>query len=39
MVTVFLILFQIVGICLEELRAAQQWNGPGILDLLKKHTV
>jgi len=26
---------QIVGVCLEELKAAQQWNGPGIVDLLK----
>ncbi|XP_051946403.1 suppressor of fused homolog isoform X1 [Xyrauchen texanus] len=26
---------QIVGICTEELQAAQQWNGQGILDLLR----
>jgi len=26
---------QIVGVCLEELQAAQQWNGPGIIDLMK----
>jgi suppressor of fused-like protein len=30
---------QIVGVCLEELKAAQQWNGPGVLELLMKHTV
>lgn len=27
---------QIVGICAEELRAAQQWNGAGILDMIKR---
>ncbi|CAD5118780.1 DgyrCDS7458 [Dimorphilus gyrociliatus] len=26
---------QIVGICFEELKAAQQWNGNGVLELLK----
>ncbi|CAG2121402.1 unnamed protein product, partial [Medioppia subpectinata] len=26
---------QIVGVCLEELQAAQQWNGPGVIDLMK----
>ncbi|XP_017319773.2 suppressor of fused homolog isoform X3 [Ictalurus punctatus] len=26
---------QIVGVCTEELQAAQQWNGQGILDLLR----
>ncbi|XP_023678255.1 suppressor of fused homolog isoform X2 [Paramormyrops kingsleyae] len=26
---------QIVGICAEELQAAQQWNGQGVLDLLR----
>ncbi|KAI2797402.1 hypothetical protein BLOT_015496 [Blomia tropicalis] len=26
---------QIVGVCLEELQAAQQWNGTGVIDLLK----
>jgi suppressor of fused-like protein len=26
---------QIVGVCLEELQAAQQWNGPGIIELMK----
>lgn len=25
---------QIVGICSDELRAAQQWNGVGILDMI-----
>ena len=26
---------QIVGVCLEELSAAQQWNGLGVIDLMK----
>ena len=26
---------QIVGVCLEELKAAQEWNGPGLIDLMK----
>ncbi|XP_054714387.1 suppressor of fused homolog [Uloborus diversus] len=26
---------QIVGVCTEELQAAQGWNGPGIIELLK----
>lgn len=26
---------QIVGVCIEELQAAQQWNGPGLIDLMK----
>lgn len=26
---------QIVGVCLEELQAAQQWNGLGVIDLMK----
>lgn len=26
---------QIVGVCLEELQAAQQWNGLGLIDLIK----
>lgn len=26
---------QIVGVCLEELQAAQQWNGTGLIDLIK----
>ena len=31
--------FQIVGVCAEELRSAQHWNGPGVLDLLKQSTM
>ncbi|XP_072398428.1 suppressor of fused homolog [Diabrotica undecimpunctata] len=27
---------QIVGICAEELKAAQQWNGAGILDMITR---
>ncbi|KAG8282828.1 hypothetical protein J6590_028800 [Homalodisca vitripennis] len=27
---------QVVGICKEELLAAQRWNGPGVLDILKR---
>ncbi|XP_049804472.1 suppressor of fused homolog [Schistocerca nitens] len=27
---------QIVGVTAEELQAAQQWNGPGVLDILKR---
>lgn len=26
---------QIVGVCLEELQASQQWNGPGLIDMMK----
>ena len=26
---------QVVGITADELEAAQKWNGPGILELLK----
>lgn len=26
---------QIVGVCGEELMAAQRWNGPGVIDLMK----
>lgn len=26
---------QIIGVCQEELRAAQQWNGPGLIDLMR----
>nr|XP_002129739.1 suppressor of fused homolog [Ciona intestinalis] len=26
---------QVVGVCTEELQAAQQWNGPGVIELLK----
>lgn len=28
--------FQIVGVFTEELQAAQQWNGPAVLELLKE---
>ena len=31
----FLCLVQIVGVCTEELQAAQQWNGQGILELMR----
>ncbi|CAH0558751.1 unnamed protein product [Brassicogethes aeneus] len=27
---------QIVGICVEELKAAQQWNGAGVLDIISR---
>jgi len=27
---------QVVGICREELLAAQRWNGPGVLDILRR---
>ncbi|XP_065338196.1 suppressor of fused homolog [Cloeon dipterum] len=27
---------QIVGICAEELRIAQHWNGPGVIDILRR---
>jgi suppressor of fused-like protein len=27
---------QIVGICAEELKAAQQWNGAGVLDMISR---
>ncbi|XP_060525731.1 suppressor of fused homolog isoform X2 [Cylas formicarius] len=27
---------QIVGICADELKAAQQWNGAGVLDILRR---
>lgn len=27
---------QIVGICAEELKAAQQWNGAGVLEIIKR---
>lgn len=30
---------QIVGACLEELQAVQRWNGPGVLQILKRHSV
>ncbi|XP_015924709.1 suppressor of fused homolog [Parasteatoda tepidariorum] len=29
------IFVQIVGVCNEELQAAQHWNGPGVIDLMK----
>lgn len=28
---------QIVGVCAEELKAAQHWNGPGVLELLRSN--
>lgn len=27
---------QIVGICADELKAAQQWNGAGILEMISR---
>lgn len=30
---------QVVGVCAEELKAAQHWNGPGLLDLIKTISV
>lgn len=30
---------QIVGICPEELQAVQRWNGPGVLQIMKRHLV
>ncbi|XP_077992002.1 suppressor of fused homolog [Glandiceps talaboti] len=27
---------QVLGVCSEELQAAQQWNGPAVLDLVRK---
>ncbi|XP_059476164.1 suppressor of fused homolog [Neocloeon triangulifer] len=27
---------QVVGICAEELRVAQHWNGPGVIDILRR---
>lgn len=27
---------QVVGVCKEELLAAQRWKGPGVLDILKR---
>ena len=32
---IFVLGSQIVGVCTEELHAAQQWNGQGILELLR----
>jgi hypothetical protein len=31
----WIVLFQIVGVCEEELKAAQHWNGPGVIELLR----
>lgn len=31
----FVNFIQIVGVCAEELKAAQHWNGPGVLELLR----
>ena len=30
-------LVQVVGVTVDELAAAQKWNGAGVLDLLTKH--
>ncbi|XP_050397682.1 suppressor of fused homolog [Patella vulgata] len=30
---------QIVGVCSEELRASQHWNGPGVIELLRSKSV
>ncbi|XP_041368591.1 suppressor of fused homolog [Gigantopelta aegis] len=30
---------QIVGVCSEELKAAQHWNGPGVIELLRSKAV
>lgn len=30
---------QIVGVCSEELKAAQHWNGPGVIELLRSVSV
>ncbi|KAL8604949.1 hypothetical protein ACOMHN_028577 [Nucella lapillus] len=30
---------QIVGVCEEELKAAQHWNGPGVIELLRSKPV
>ncbi|XP_067657154.1 suppressor of fused homolog [Haliotis asinina] len=30
---------QIVGVCGEELKAAQHWNGPGVIELLRSKAV
>jgi len=27
---------QIVGVCEEELKCAQRWNGPGVIEILKR---
>ncbi|XP_072026713.1 suppressor of fused homolog [Amphiura filiformis] len=31
----FVSFIQIIGVCSEELKAAQQWNGPSVLELMK----
>nr|CAB3266692.1 suppressor of fused homolog [Phallusia mammillata] len=33
--TGFISFIQVVGVCSEELKAAQQWNGPGVMELFK----
>ncbi|XP_050546297.1 suppressor of fused homolog isoform X2 [Daktulosphaira vitifoliae] len=30
---------QIIGACLDELQAVQQWNGPGVLQIMKRYPV
>ena len=30
---------QVVGVCSEELKAAQHWNGPSVIELLKQQPV
>ena len=32
------VFIQVVGVTSEELELAQKWNGPGVLDLLRRHT-
>ena len=32
----FVNFLQIVGVCTEELDAAQHWNGPAVINLLKQ---
>ena len=29
------VVWQVVGVCEEELKVSQRWNGPGILNLIK----
>lgn len=29
---------QIIGVCEEELRAAQHWNGPGVIELIRSQS-
>lgn len=33
--SMYVLLLQIVGVCGEELKAAQHWNGPGVIELLR----